>query len=142
MGGNYKPLLEFEPTSLRLTARKDKDTGAIVTIKTAKKDFKVTDVQFKETGKDLDWKAYVPLQYSMSPADSARPVKDTVKMKKPSAKGKPDAAPQETMTMIYKLKISCTSVSNKDQYGEFTIKTNMTEKPEIKISGSLEAKKD
>jgi hypothetical protein len=142
LGGNFIPVLEFEPVSIRLSAVKDKDTGITVTIKTAKKNFKVTGIQFKETGKDLDWKAFVPVQFSMSALDSTGPAKDTARVKKPADKGKrgadQSAAKQAQERLIYKLKITCNSISKSTQYGDFVIKTNLPEKPEIKISGVLD----
>jgi hypothetical protein len=141
IGGNYRPLVEFDPNNLRLSGKKGNDTGAVLTIKTIKKDLKILDVQFKENGKELDWKANVPITYSLS-QDTAKPKKDTVKVKKAAADAKQPAAQKMEDQLMYKLRVNYVPSSQTDIYGEFVIKTNIKENSEIKVSGVLEAKHD
>jgi hypothetical protein len=145
ISGIFRPLVELEPSgSLRLSSAKEKDTGEIITIKTANKDLKILDVLFKENGKELDWKATVPIKFSVT-LDTAKQKKDTVKVKKAPAKGKPDTAKAPGQTnelLIYKVRVSYVPSSKTDLYGEFVIKTNLKDKAELKVSGTLEAKKD
>lgn len=142
MAGNYRPLFELEPNNLRLSSKKDKDSGEVITIKTARKDLKIIDVQFKENGKDLDWKAYVPIKFSMVAVDTVKPKKDTTKKASIKIKTTATTAEHTEETLNYKLRVSYIPSSKNDLYGEFVIKTNLKENPEIKISGVLEAKKE
>jgi hypothetical protein len=145
IGGNYHPLVEFDPANnWRLTSEKGKDTGGgTITIKTMKKDLKITEVVFKESGKELDWKANVPITFTLAQSDSVKPKKDTAssKVKKTPAGAKPkQEAPLEPQ-LLYKLKLTYVPISKTDLYGEFTLKSNLKE-AEMKISGALEAKKE
>jgi len=141
ISGSYHPLIELDPSgNLTLSSTKGKDTGAIITIKTAEKNFKITDIQFKDNGKELDFKANVPINFSMLPVDTVKPVKDTAKAKKTPPKAKPEVVPP--LIFAYKVKVSYVPCSKTDIYGEFILKTNLKDRPEIKITGSLEAKKE
>jgi hypothetical protein len=148
IGGDYHPLIEMEPSnSWRLLSQTGKDTGTVVTIKTPVKDLKITDVQFKENGKELDWKSNIPITYSLALVDSDKEKKDTVSLKgkKPADKaGKEPAkkAPVENSVLQYKLRLGYVPFSKTEIYGEFILKTNNKDKPEIKVSGTLEAKKE
>ena len=126
----FKPLVEVEPTSVRLSSQKGADTGAVVLIKTLKKDMQITGVSFKVSGSTDDFKDYIPIQYTMLP------VQDTAK----NGKAGTSAGKQESQA-VYKLRITYTPCEKEDKYGEFVIQTNLPDKPEVKISGSLEAKK-
>lgn len=143
INGTYQQIIEFEPPAgWRLYSKND--SGNIFTIKTMQKDFTIIDVQFKESGKELDWKNIIPIKFSLSLLDTAKPKKEPEQPKKTSANAKPGAEPPSKATgiMIYKLKISYIPSSKTDISGDFVIKTNLKENPEKKISGTLEGKKE
>jgi hypothetical protein len=143
ISGIYRPVIEFEPSNnVRLSAKKD--TGDIVTIKTMKSDLTITDVTFKINGKELDFKAFVPIKFSLARADLATQVNaPPEKDKKDTGKGKKKAlttVQPPPATYVYKLRLYYIPSSPTDEYGEFVLKTNIPDKPEIKLSGILEAK--
>jgi hypothetical protein len=144
LGGTFRPMIEVEPLSIRLTSAKGSDTGEIITMKTEKPDLKITEVFFTVTGggKEMDWKSNIPLQFTMlgveTPKEKPEPPK--VKSERGKAKQEPVVA-KEKEPLKYRMRISYTPFDKEDKYGEVTLKTNMTEKPELKISGVLEAKK-
>jgi hypothetical protein len=143
ISGEYHPLIELEPSNnLRLSSAKEKDTGEIIAIKTSMKDLKITEVQFKDNGKELDFKANIPLQFSVLPLDSVKPKNDQVKKEKASGKNNPGTEQQAKRIYVHKLRVKYVPFSKAETFGEFVIKTNQKEYPEIKLSGVLEAKKE
>lgn len=109
-------------------------------IKTERRDLKISDVSFKENGKPEDWQAYIPLKYSIT-VDSAKTRPDSAGPEK--AKTKPAAgSPPPATRLEYRLKISAIPGGKDEKSGELTIKTNISERPELKIGGSIEAKKN
>ncbi len=95
-------------------------------IKSLKKGVKVTGVSFKASGGSDDFQSYIPVQYAVIPvADTGRQIKNK---------------PEESGTVI-KLRITYTPCEKEEKYGDFIIQTNLPDKPELKVGGSLEAKK-
>ena len=113
---------------------KGSDTGVVVTIKTVKKSLKITEVYFKEPENTLDWKGIIPLNYTVLPPDTASTAKN-------SGGGKSDSAKRDE-TVAYKVRITYLSTEKKERYGEIYFKTNIPEKPEFNIAGTIEAKKE
>jgi hypothetical protein len=122
--GSYRRIVTVEPEHIRLSSVKGRDTGAIVTIQTDSDKFDVTGVTFSlKTADDVrDWRSQFPLRYRLSAADTA-----TGKQKS---------------RRRYQLKILYSSSEKIDKLGEIIIKTNLPEKPEISITGSLESTAD
>jgi hypothetical protein len=151
LSGNFIPLIELDPgNNLRLSATRD--TGEIITVKTPKKELQFIDVTFKESGKDVDFRSIVPIKYSLVLTDSTKsggaagkdnPASDKkgqINGKKTVEKAGKAAGVKPMFLYIYKLRLNYVAASSTEQYGEFTFKTNIPEKPEIKLSGTLEAK--
>ena len=151
-GGTFRPIVEVEPNSIRLSSLKNADTGEIVTIKSERKDFKISEVYFNASGgggKEMDWKSNIPLQFALLGPDTTKkttkePVKEskeTVKPKKDTVKSKQEAVEKQKEPQSYRVRISFKPFDKEDRYGEFVIKTNIPEKPEVKLSGVIEGKK-
>lgn len=99
----------------------------MVLVKSLKKDIKITGVSFKAAGSGDDFQTYIPVQYTLTA------VADTGK--------KSTNKPARENATVYKLRITYTPCEKEDKYGDFIIQTNLPDKPEIRISGTLEAKK-
>ena len=99
-------------------------------IKTARKNFDVTGVTFSTGQSDpqMAWQSLIPLTYSLSR------VADTPKAK--PAAGQKDVLPAVD-PLTYRLRIMTTMNVNDTKWGEFVIKTNVPEKPEVKVTGSV-----
>jgi len=134
--GIFKLLVETDPTTLTLISKKGQDTGTILTLKTAQKGFKVTGVSFSFTERNtaVSWQASIPMDYSFAPADSIKGkqnIAGSVKLKKDTLKQ------NGSIVYIYKLKIMLSKPEQTTRSGEFFIRTNLTEKPEIRVFGNL-----
>ena len=123
LSGTWRQIFSMEPSVIRLVVPKDKDTGVISSITTEKKDLKILGVTFKENGKGAEWLAMIPVRYTLTPDTTG------------SKTAKKDDPARFTLRLMY------TPVEKADKYGDFIIKTNIAEKPEITITGVLEAKK-
>ena len=123
----FKALVEVEPNNIRLSSKKGDDTGAVVLIRSLRNGIKITGVSFKVSGAADDFQSYIPVQYTCTK------VADTVQ----KIRNKSD---KENGT-VYKLRITYTPCEKEDKFGEFVIQTNLPDKPELKIGGSLEAKR-
>lgn len=134
LSGIYKTLIEFEPNYLRLPSTKGKDSGETVTFKTDKKGFTIQSVTFNENNNTIDFKSNIPLRFSLEKAAPPNVQRDTATTKQPQT------VPSEPPA--YLVKIYFTPFEKKDAYGDFIFKTNLPEKPEIKIPGQLDGKKE
>jgi hypothetical protein len=136
-GGTFKPIIEVEPLSIRISSWKNADTGEIVTLKTDRKDFKVTEVFFKMSNSagDLDWKSNIPLQFTMmKPEPDAKATIADKSLVKP----KSDIVQKGKETPSYRIRIAFKPFDKTERTGEFIIKTNVPEKQEVKITGVIE----
>lgn len=142
LGGVFIPLVQVTPTVVRFTT-KGKDTSNVLTIKARRKDLKISEVIFRETGKDADWKSSVPISFSLAMEDSSAARVNNPTTAPDSGKANLDSttAAGKMPSYTYKLKLSCTPGEKETKYGDIIIKTNVPEKAEIKISGVIEVKK-
>jgi len=132
--GMKRNIISSEPETIHFYAGKGPDTGVTILLKTDRKDFSVTGVTFSpnQTNEPLDWRSSIPLAFSFTK------MPDTVKAKPSDSK---NSAPAEPVVSIYKLKIPNSPTSRDDLYGQIVIGTNLSEKPEFKISSMIEAVK-
>ncbi len=134
ISGVYSKFVELEENHIRLSSFKGSDTGAVVTISSGRKGFKVTGVSFAYNENNLEHKfhSFIPLKYKLFPSTD------------PNVAG-PGGAQVKIDTLenaaryFYRLKILYSSKKPMDKFGEVIIKTNVPEKPEIRVSGTLES---
>ena len=134
--GIKKQIVSLEPNTIQVPTGKGRDTGAVILIKTEKKKFAVTGITFSSGQSDLQmaWQSIIPLKFSFSLVpDSGKPKQ--VALKTPWTKKKP--LPESSL-LTYRLRITASLSEKESRWGEFVIKTNLPEKPEIKLSGSLQ----
>jgi hypothetical protein len=123
--GNVKMPVSASPTYLRMGKGKNDNFEAELTLSTEKQDLQVAEVVFKSGS-----------QGPSSPAAQAAwqnnlPLSCLFTLKKPE---KPNSAGLWEFKLL--LTMACSEKESK--YGEFVVKTNHPEAPEVKVSGSLE----
>jgi hypothetical protein len=124
LAGTWLRAFSIEPSSIRLEPPFGKDTGFVCSVTAVKKDLRITGINFKETGKEDGWLSMIPIRYTLT-ADTTE-----------SKKAKKDDPLRYTLRVMY------TPVEKTDKYGDFIIRTNIAEKPEVTVSGVILAKKE
>lgn len=113
--GVHKSIIRVEPTAVVLPTAEKKDTVQTVTLYTEKPDLQVTKVSFVMDNQSAAWSVSVSIRFQFR------------KMEKKDAAGR----------WKYLLQINYFPVTGAAQYGNFIVKTNHPDKPELKISGVL-----
>ena len=119
---------------LRLSGVSGNDTGAIVSIKSAKR-LKIEKVEFKlkEVNGGMDWETVIPIKFAMALVDSIQTVKTKAgKGEKTTPSGKP---------FVYHVRLFFNPALMEDKWGEFHLFTDLKEKKDIQVPGMLEGKK-
>lgn len=132
--GIKRNIISTDPDAVNFHAGIGRDTGVTILLKTDRKDFSVIGVTFSpnQNNDALGWRSSIPMAFSLTK------IPDTVEAGAAVSKtGTPAVLP----VFVYKLKIPGSPNSKEEVYGQLVITTNLPEKPELKISGMVEASK-
>jgi hypothetical protein len=132
--GTKRNIISTEPETVHFYTGKEQDTGVTILLKTDRKNFSITSVTFSpnQNNEPLNWRSSIPMPFFLTK------MPDTVEAKPAVPNTSAPAAPPLS---IYKLKIPRSPNSREELYGQLIINTNLPEKPEVKISGMIEAAK-
>jgi hypothetical protein len=136
ISGAYKKIVEFEPNHVRIRSAEGKDEGSVVTIFSLRDSLKVRDAlfAFNENNPSRVPQSKIPLRCSLLGADSVTGKEAAVRSSMGSSKNE--------RLFTYKLKLTYAGKEKMDKFGEVIISTNLPEKPEIRISATLDAGKE
>ncbi len=130
--GVKQSVIAADPQAVHFNAGAKRDTGVVILLKTERKNLEVTGVNFAFDQNDplMSWRSSIPMSYTLTRvADAA------------AAQSNAGKEPGNPALITYKLTVPYSPAQKGDLYGELVIKTNLPEKPELKISGMIESVK-
>ncbi len=132
--GVKQSVIAASPENVHFNAGAKRDTGVVILLKTERKNLEVTGVTFSFDQNDplMSWRSSIPMPYTLTRMPDA--------IKEQSHSGK-EAEQVNPALVTYKLTVPYSPAQKGDLYGQLVIKTNLPDKPELKLSGMLESVK-